>query len=141
MDQMNNQQPMNNGSSSSAGISTALGILSLVISIVGGITFGVIGAGIALVLGIVAIVTGINAKKQTNGTKGSAGFVCGILGLVFAVIFAAGCSICGAIESSATTTSYTCYGLIGGGCKADDDLDDLSDSLDDLQDELEDYYN
>ena len=50
--------------------STILGIVSLVIAVIGGITFGVIGAAIALILGIVAVVLGINAKKQTGGTKG-----------------------------------------------------------------------
>ena len=44
--------------------STILGIVSLVLAIIGGITFGVIGAAIALILGIVAVVLGINAKKQ-----------------------------------------------------------------------------
>ena len=88
--------------------STILGIVSLVLAIIGGITFGVIGAAIALILGIVAVVLGINAKKQTGGTKGQAGFVCGLIGIIFAVIFAVGCSICGAVESSSTKTSYTC---------------------------------
>lgn len=58
--------------------STILGIVSLVIAVIGGITFGVIGAAIALILGIVAVVLGINAKKQTGGTKGQAGFVDGV---------------------------------------------------------------
>ena len=44
--------------------STILGIVSLVIAVIGGITFGVIGAAIALILGIVAVVLGINAKKH-----------------------------------------------------------------------------
>ena len=44
---------------------TALGIVSLVIAILGGIMFGVIGAGIALALGVVAVVLSINAKKET----------------------------------------------------------------------------
>ena len=45
--------------------STILGIVSLVIAVIGGITFGVIGAAIALILGIVAFVLGINEKKKT----------------------------------------------------------------------------
>ena len=49
--------------------STILGIVSLVLAIIGGITFGVIGAAIALILGIVAVVLGINAKKQTGDRK------------------------------------------------------------------------
>ena len=59
--------------------STILGIVSLVIAVIGGITFGVIGAAIALILGIVAVVLGINAKKQTGGTKGQAGLVLSVV--------------------------------------------------------------
>lgn len=44
--------------------STILGIVSLVIAVIGGITFGVIGAAIALILGIVAVVLGILMQKN-----------------------------------------------------------------------------
>ena len=117
--------------------STILGIVSLVIAVIGGITFGVIGAAIALILGIVAVVLGINAKKQTGGTKGQAG-------IIFAVIFAVGCSICGAVESSSTKTSYTCYGCVGGSCLVSSDVNDAADSLNDLSNalnDLSDAYN
>lgn len=46
--------------------STILGIVSLVLAIIGGITFGVIGAAIALILGIVAVVLGINVLMPKN---------------------------------------------------------------------------
>ena len=124
--------------------STILGIVSLVLAIIGGITFGVIGAAIALILGIVAVVLGINAKKQTGGTKGQAGFGCGLIGIIFAVIFAVGCSICGAVESSSTKTSYTCYGCVGGSCLVSSDVNDAADSLNDLSNalnDLSDAYN
>ena len=49
--------------------STILGIVSLVIAVIGGITFGVIGAAIALILGIVAVVLGINAKHRQEAQK------------------------------------------------------------------------
>ncbi len=49
--------------------STILGIVSLVIAVIGGITFGVIGAAIALILGIVAVVLGINAKNRQEAQK------------------------------------------------------------------------
>lgn len=49
--------------------STILGIVSLVLAIIGGITFGVIGAAIALILGIVAVVLGINAKNRQEAQK------------------------------------------------------------------------
>lgn len=116
---------------------TVLGIVSLVLAIVGGITFGVIGAGIALVLGVIALVLSINAKKETNGTKGQAGFVCGLLGVIFAAIFAAGCAICGAVESSETKTTYTCYGCIGGSCMVANDVDDTTDDLNGALKELQ----
>lgn len=127
-----------NGAATAA---TVLGIVSLILAILGGIMFGVIGAGIALVLGIVAVVLGINAKKATGGVKGQAGFVCGLLGIVFAAIFAVGCAICGAVESSGTTTSYTCYGCVGGSCMAANDVDNAADDLEDALDQLQDLYN
>lgn len=46
--------------------STILGIVSLVIAVIGGITFGVIGAAIALILGIVAVVLGINVMQKNR---------------------------------------------------------------------------
>lgn len=49
--------------------STILGIVSLVIAVIGGITFGVIGAAIALILGIVAVVLGINEKNRQEAQK------------------------------------------------------------------------
>lgn len=52
-----------------AAAGTALGIVSLIIAILGGIMFGVIGAGIALVLGVVAVVLSINAKKKQKVPK------------------------------------------------------------------------
>lgn len=127
-----------NGAATAA---TVLGIVSLILAILGGIMFGVIGAGIALVLGIVAVVLGINAKKETGGVKGQAGFVCGLLGIVFAAIFAVGCAICGAVESSGTKTSYTCYGCVGGSCMAANDVDNAADDLEDALDQLQDLYN
>lgn len=55
--------------SGAATASTILGIVSLVIAVIGGITFGVIGAAIALILGIVAVVLGINAKNRQEAQK------------------------------------------------------------------------
>lgn len=120
---------------------TVLGIISLILAILGGILFGVIGAGIALILGIVAVVLGVNAKKATDGAKGQAGFICGLLGIIFAAVFAAGCAICGAVESSGTNTSYTCYGCIGGSCMLGSDADDAADDLEDMLDQMQDLYN
>ena len=123
---------------------SVLGIISLILAIVGGITFGVFGAGIALALGIIALVLSINAKKETNGTKGQAGFICGLLGIIFAAVFAVSCAICGAVESSGTKTSYSCYGCVGGSCMAASDVNDAADDLNELNDslnELQDLYD
>ncbi len=126
-------------SSSAATLATVCGVLSIVVAILGGILFGAIAALIGLALGVVALVMGIKAKKETNNMKGNAGFVCGIIGLVFGVIFAAGCAICGCT----TPGNYTCYGCIGGSCKASCDLKNASNKLNgdlmDLYDELEGY--
>lgn len=51
--------------------STILGIVSLVIAVIGGITFGVIGAAIALILGIVAVVL-----KKTDRRHKRSGWFC-----------------------------------------------------------------
>lgn len=119
-------------------VATICGIVSLVVSILFGIMFGVIGAAIGIALGVVAIVFGIKAKKETDNVKGTAGFVCGILGIVFAVIFAVGCSVCGA-----GSAGYGCYGCVGGSCMvANDGADAINelnqDTLEELQDALKD---
>lgn len=67
-----------------------------------------------------------------------------MIGIIFAVIFAVGCSICGAVESSSTKTSYTCYGCVGGSCLVRSDVNDAADSLNDLSNalnDLSDAYN
>ena len=117
-----------------------LGIVGLILAIIGGLCFGVIGAGIALVLGIVAVVLSVNVKKETDGAKGQAGFVCGLLGIIFAAIFAVGCAICGAVESRGTKTSYSCYGCVGGSCMAANDVEDESKDLNDALEKLQDMY-
>lgn len=113
-----------------ATIALICGIVSLVIGLLGSIMFGVIAAFIALALGIVAVVLGINAKKATNNdSKASAGFICGLIGLIVAIIFAIGCAVCGAC-----TAGYYCYGCVGGSCKA---RADVSNAYSDLEDLLE----
>lgn len=98
--------------------------VSLVVGIIGGITFGVIGGAIALVLGIVAIIMGVGAKKETNGAKGSAGMICGILGIAFGALFTLACAACGS-----ETLGYGCYGTIGGAMCA---VNDAEDALNDI---------
>lgn len=125
------------GSNVNATISAICGVISIIVAVFGGIMFGVFGGLLAVILGVVALVTGISARKETNNAKGSAGLVCGILGLIFGVIFAASCGICGAVSGG-----YTCYGCVGGSCKAKNDLKSTfgdSFDLDDFED-LFDYY-
>lgn len=125
------QNPTNAGApnvkSTAATVALACGISSIVLAVLGGIMFGAIAALIAVVVGIVAVVAGTNAKKETNGVKGNGGFVCGLLGLIFGLVFAAGCGICGCSDP----TGYTCYGCVGGSCKATQDAKDIYNMLDD----------
>ncbi len=114
------------------------GIISLVVSIVGGITFGVIGAGVALVCGILAIVMSIKVKKETDGAKGTGGMVMGILGIVFGALFAIGCTVCGAsVMSEAGTSGGTCYGCVGIKCFVDSKTNELQDALQDAADNID----
>lgn len=122
-------QPQKPASNSAASVATVLGILSLVLSIIGSILFGVVGVAIATVLGIVAIIMGINAKKQTNGMLGGGGFVCGLLGLIFGIVFAIGCAACGAQLPG----NYGCYGCMGAKCAADDAERAINDAFDDYE--------
>lgn len=118
-------------SGTSNGMATAAlvcGIFSLVIGVIGSIMFGVWGAAVALVLGIVAVVLGVNAKKSTNNdSKASAGFICGLIGLIVSVFFAIGCAVCGSC-----TAGYYCYGCVGGSCKAQSDVKGAYNELEDL---------
>lgn len=118
-------------SGTSNGMATAAlvcGIFSLVIGVIGSIMFGVWGAVVALVLGIVAVVLGVNAKKTTNNdSKASAGFICGLIGLIVSVFFAIGCAVCGSC-----TAGYYCYGCVGGSCKAQSDVKGAYNELEDL---------
>ena len=108
------------------------GLIALVVSIVGGITFGIIGAGIALVCGIIAIVLSVKVKKETDGAKGTGGMVMGILGIVFGAIFAIGCTVCGASLAGETGTSGgMCYGCVGVKCFVDNAVNEAGSALQD----------
>ena len=120
---MNEQGNNSNGTATASAI---LGIVSLIVSIVGGLTFGVIGASIGLACGIVALVLAIKVKKETDNVKGQTGFICGLLGVIFSAIFAVGCSMCGAGSAG--------YGCFGGSCFA---ASDIGDSAEDFEDAME----
>lgn len=121
-------------SNPNAMIALVCGIVSIVLAVLGGIMFGVIPAVIAIALGIVALVLGINVNKTSPEKKGNGGLVCGIIGLVFGVIFAAGCSICGC-----TSGGYGCYGCVGSSCKASSDISKGVNSLNNLFEDMEDW--
>lgn len=75
---------------SKATVGTICGIVSIIVGIIGGLTFGVIGGSIALVLGIV--------------------------GIVFGALFTIACAVCG--SGTAGYGCYGCIG--GPMCAADD---------------------
>ena len=110
--------------SSKATIGTICGILSIIVGILGGLAFGIIGGSIALVLGIVGIIMGVTAKKETGGLKGGAGMVCGIIGIVFGALFTIACAVCGSASAG-----YGCYGCIGGTMCAVDDAEDVANDI------------
>ena len=113
---MNYAQPVPQSNANTT-IALVCGIVSIVLSVLGGILFGVIPAVISVALGVVAVVLAININKTSPEKKGNAALICGIIGLVFGVVFAAGCSICGCASGG-----YTCYGCVGGSCKASSDV-------------------
>lgn len=115
----------------------ALGIASIVLGVLGGILFGIFGAGLGLIVGIVAIVLGINEKKNAGegAANSNAGFICGIIGAALSVVFFAGCGICGLTENASYgTKGYTCYGCIGGSCMINNDVNGAMNELNDLLD-------
>lgn len=111
-------------------LSLSCGIISIVLGTLGAIMFGVIPAVIGIVTGIVAIIFGVMTKKNTNGVKGNAGFVCGIIGLAFSVILAVGCATCACSSSD----EYVMNGCIGGSCQAASDARRTANAFYDLFD-------
>ena len=127
------QAPMSHNSNM-ATIALVCGIVSIVLAVLGGILFGVIPAVIAIALDVVAVVLGVNENKLSPEKKGNGALICGIIGLIFGVIFAAGCGICGC-----TSGGYGCYGCVGSSCKATSDVSRSMDSFGDLLEDMEDW--
>lgn len=115
------------------------GSVSIPFSILGGILYGVPGAAFGLILGAAGLVLGIMTQKATNKTKGMGAFVCGLIGLIFGVLFMIGCSICGCSEKQTTGTCYTALGTCGGGCQMANDTKNAVGKLNDLNSLLNDY--
>lgn len=112
-----NQQPQYQppmGPQPGKGLATAsvvCGILSLVFLIMQfSLWFLIFPAIIGLILGIVAIVTGISAKKKgVIGGMATAGLVMGIIGMALNIIVFLGCLICFGVAYAAATAGYNYY--------------------------------
>lgn len=130
------QAPMGGmpGGNTNNTIAIILGIVSIVLAVLGGILFGAIAALLGLVAGVVGLVLSINARKATNNAQGTPAFICSLIGLIFSVIFAAGCGICGCTQKAAGAGDYTCYGCVGGSCKAQSDVKNAVSDWEDLFD-------
>lgn len=102
----------NNQRKNTAGL--ALGIVSIVVSSLGGMMFGVFMALVGTVLGIAGIVLSINVKKMTNNQVGQGGFVCSIVGISLGIFFMIGCSCL-----ANTSYMYSGYfnGCVGAACR------------------------
>lgn len=111
-------------------IALILGIVSIVLGVLGGILFGIFGAMFGLIAGVVGLVLSIGVRKATNNAQGTPAFICALIGLIFSVIFAAGCSICGCTQKAAGAGDYTCYGCVGGSCKLQNDAKNAYRDLD-----------
>lgn len=106
-------------------ISLVLGITGLSIGMIGGIMFGLFCSLPALAMGIVALLMAINTRKETNNAMGSGAMICAVLAIVFATIFTLGCLACRCGDIG----SYSCYGLVGGTCKANNDVNNALNSF------------
>ncbi|MBR4344409.1 MAG: hypothetical protein IKP88_17195 [Lachnospiraceae bacterium] len=89
------------------GLAVALGVVGIVISILGGICFGIFGALLGIASSVGGIILGINTQKATNGAQGKGGLVCGIIGAAFGVLFFIGCLAC-------DVGGYGKFGCVGG---------------------------
>ena len=61
-----------------------LGILGIILAIIMGFFFGIIGAGFSFIIGVIAIILGCRSRKITDKNKGKGGLVTGIITVIFA---------------------------------------------------------
>ena len=134
----------------SSGSALALGIIGLVLTFIGIPFFGVIGGGIALILGICAIGLGQSAKNKTDRRKGKGGFVLGIITVCFACVMSVSFLVAGlSIRAVATNNgmpllakhgSALTFGVIGMliSIGSESDLEALEDEINNAS---RSYYN
>lgn len=97
-------------------------IAGLILGTFGAILFGIYCAIPGLILGILGMLIGMDAKKKTMNQTGGAAFIIGLIALIFSAIFTIGCTTCGS-----QCGGYGCKGIIGGSCAATNDVDDILD--------------
>ncbi len=76
-----------------AGPALVIGIIAMFDAFIGGLLFGIIGAFVAVVLGIFAIIRGMQALKATEGMQGKGGIMAGAAAIVVAVFMTGFCLI------------------------------------------------
>ena len=91
-------------------VSLVLGILSIIIGVVGGWAFGVIGSGIGIGLGIAGLIVSINYRKS-NGGGAVGGLVTSIVGISMSVVMFLSCAAC-----SSMFNGYGYLGCVGESC-------------------------
>jgi hypothetical protein len=69
------------------------GIISVVLAFT---FFTGLGPGIGVILGIIAIILGVLARKSGGGTAATAGLILGIIGTVLDGILYLACAVCAA---------------------------------------------
>ncbi|MDR3295732.1 MAG: DUF4190 domain-containing protein [Clostridiales Family XIII bacterium] len=93
------QSGYNFGQENNAGQPNGQAIASMVLGIVGVLcifsTALVIPAPIGVILGIIALILGINAKKKQPSGMATAGIVLGIVSIVFCLLGFIACVACG----------------------------------------------
>ena len=71
-------------------VALTLGILGIVFAIIMGFLFGIIGAGVSFIIGVIAIILGIKTKKKSDKNKGKGGVATGVIAVILA------CTVCAA---------------------------------------------
>jgi len=124
------------------------GIFSILMGLIGGILFGIIGGGVAAAMGIIAFILGVKAKKDPEKGNGLGGKVTGIVGLfigiVMIMIFAGAVSRIKKeakdkhlvnLEQTVDGLRFGVVGLANKADKLDIDLDALKEEMEQISEE------